>query len=684
MPNRLAREASPYLLQHADNPVDWWPWCDEALELARRDDKPILLSVGYSACHWCHVMAHESFEDPDTAATMNRLFVNIKVDREERPDLDQIYQRAQQLLTGRGGGWPLTMFLTPDGEPFYGGTYFPPNPRYGLPGFGDLLERVAEAWRERRDAIDEQNGALRAALARTDAAGAPIHPADIDAVPAARLRDLLEQAYDGRHGGFGEPPKFPHGPDLEFLLRRARVAGDGAARDMALATLARMAEGGIADQLGGGFFRYSVDARWQIPHFEKMLYDNGVLLGLYAHAWQASGESLFRQAAEGIAGWVMREMQDPAGGYRAALDADSEGEEGKFYVWDRTEVQARLAAPDYAVAAPHYGLDGAPNFENRHWHLAVARPLEAIARDLDIPLDEAADRLARARAALFAERSHRVRPGVDDKLLTGWNALMIGGMARAARVFGRDDWLASARRAMEFVRGGLWRGGRLYAASDGKSPRLNAYLDDHAFLMDALLELMQAEFDPRDLEFAEDLADALLDDFEDRAAGGFFFTRHDHEGLIHRPKPFHDQATPAGNGVAARALGRLGHLTGETRYLDAAQRTVGAFHAALARDPSGGASLVLALEELLVPPAVVVLRGAAEGLRTWQTELAAHYLPDVLVLALPPEIGPLPPLLDKPIGPEVNAWVCRGVECLSPVKTSSELVKLLGNSVLHR
>ena len=684
MPNRLANETSPYLRQHADNPVDWWPWCDEALATARREDRPILLSIGYSACHWCHVMAHESFEDAAVAAAMNRLFVNIKVDREERPDLDHIYQSAHQLLTQRTGGWPLTMFLTPDGSPYFGGTYFPRAARYGLPGFADLLERVAAAYHEQRAAIDEQNGALRAALGRAAMTGGAAHPSEFGAEPLAALRELLAAAFDERFGGFGEAPKFPHPADLEFLLRRARATDDERTGEMALTTLARMAEGGIADQLGGGFFRYSVDARWQIPHFEKMLYDNGALLGLYAYAWQVSADPLFRHTAEAIAGWAMGDMQGQAGGYCAALDADSEGEEGKYYVWDRAELRARLDAADYAVVAPHFGLDGAPNFENRSWHLAVARPLDEVASELGLAPDEAARRLVRARAVLLAARRERVPPGVDDKLLTGWNALMIGGMARAARVFARPDWLASARHALDFVRAQLWRDGRLLATSDGRSGRLNAYLDDHAFLIDALLELVQAQFHAEDLAFAEELADALLDAFEDRTGGGFFFTRHDHETLIQRPKPFHDQATAGGNGVAARALARLGHLTGEVRYLEAAQRTVAAFYGNLRRDPAGCASPVLALGAQLVAPTLVVLRGPPDLLRAWQARLAAPFLPEVMVVAIPERAGPLPPVLDKPVTNVVNAWVCRGVECLSPLDDCAALVNLLGNRVLHR
>src|SRR5512143_1276897 len=436
MLNRLATEPSPYLLQHADNPVDWYPWGAEALDRARREDKPILLSIGYSACHWCHVMAHDCFEDAEVAAVMNRLFVNIKVDREERPDLDQIYQAAHQLLAQRGGGWPLTVFLTPDQTPFFAGTYFPKAPRYNLPGFVSLMENVARAWHERRGEVLAQNAALREALAeQPQPAG---RETTLDAAPLAQAVRDLARAFDPVWGGFSPAPKFPRPGELVFLLRQAQ-AGDAEAREMALFTLRKMASGGVADQLGGGFCRYSVDAQWAIPHFEKMLYDNGPLLALYADAWALTGEPLFRETAEGIVGWLLREMRAPEGGFYSALDADSEGHEGRFYVWTPDEVRALLSADEYAVAAPAYGFDAPPNFENAHWNPVLARPLTEVAAALGIAEDEAAARLASARAKLFAARATRVRPGCDDKQLTSWNALMVAGLAHAGRVMARPD-----------------------------------------------------------------------------------------------------------------------------------------------------------------------------------------------------------------------------------------------------
>ncbi|MCX7892061.1 MAG: thioredoxin domain-containing protein [Burkholderiales bacterium] len=675
--NRLAAETSPYLQQHAANPVDWYPWGEEAFRVAREQDKPVLLSVGYSACHWCHVMAHESFEDPAVARVMNELFVNVKVDREERPDVDQIYQAAHQLFNQGAGGWPLTAFLTPDQMPFFVGTYFPKTARYGRPGFVDLLRRIAEVYRESRADIARQNEAVREALARMRPAEAPPREA-FSRAPLADAVTALARAFDDVHGGFGGAPKFPHATDLELLLREHAREGTAEPLRMAVLTLERMAEGGLYDQLGGGFARYSVDERWLIPHFEKMLYDNGPLLALYADAWRATREALFARVAEETAGWAMREMQSPEGGYYSSLDADSEGEEGKFYVWTRAGVQSVLTRDEYAVAAPHFGLDGAANFEGEHWHLHVAKPLAEVAAGLGIAPEEASRRLASARAKLFAERERRIRPGRDEKVLASWNALMARGMLRAGTAFGRRDWIESARRALAFLRGTLWKGGRLFATYKDGRAHLNAYLDDYAFLLDALLEAMQAEFRQDDLDWARELAEVLLARFEDRAAGGFYFTSDDHERLIQRPKPGHDNATPSGNGVAAFALQRLGHLVGEPRYLEAAARAIGAFYPAMRRYPGGFATLLMALEEYLSPPRVLVLRGPEHELAAWRRSLDQAYRPDLVTLAIPAGAAGLPPALDKPVRPgQVNAWLCEGVTCSAPVASPAELERLL-------
>ncbi len=688
--NRLAGETSPYLLQHAANPVEWFPWGEEALALARAQDKPILLSVGYSACHWCHVMAHESFEDADVAAVMNRLFINIKVDREERPDLDQIYQSAHHLLTQQNGGWPLTMFLTPEGTPFFGGTYFPKAARYNRPGFPDLCERVAALYRERQPEIKEQNASLLEALSRMQpSAGA--HHSEFSAATLDAAAASLKAAFEPQFGGFGGAPKFPHPTDLALLLRRHAATGDTEALHMATFTLANMAGGGIYDQLGGGFARYSTDERWLIPHFEKMLYDNGPLLALYADAFALSGNALFRAVAEETADWVMRDMQSPpgkdGGGYYSAYDADSEGEEGLFYVWKPDEVKRILDADEYAVLAPHYGLDCPANFEGGHWHFYIAVSLADVARATGQSEAECAVLLHDARAKLLAVRTKRVWPGRDDKILVSWNAMMIGAMARAARVFGRADWLASARRALDFIRTTMWRDERLLATSKDGRAHLNAYLDDYAFLLSAVLEMMQADFRADELEFAEDLAEVLLEQFEDRASGGFWFTSHDHEKLIQRTKPGHDNATPSGNGVAAFALQRLGHIIGETRYLTAAERTIALFYPAMQKNPAGYATLCAALDECLAPPSVLVLRGDEKSLTSWKAALDGRFQPTTLIVAAPVAVpgatgaARLPPLLDKPPPQSgVSAYLCRGASCLAPVSDLAALDALLGRS----
>ncbi len=660
MPNRLAQETSPYLQQHATNPVDWYPWGREALERARAQGKPILLSVGYSACHWCHVMAHESFEDPQVAEVMNRLFVNVKVDREERPDLDQVYQTAHQMLAQRPGGWPLTMFLTPEGAPFFGGTYFPKEPRYGLPGFPQLCERIAAIWRERQADIAAQSSALEESFARL----LPRTPAETGELSAQPIDDLLAElraSFDAEHGGFGGAPKFPHVPELELCLRRGEP-------DIARVTLEHMCEGGVFDQLGGGFFRYSVDASWTIPHFEKMLYDNGLLLGLLADLWLATREPRFARAAADTAAWLMREMQSPEGGYYASLDADREHEEGKYYVWTPDEVRALLPPGEYAAFAARFGLDRPANFEGRYWHLRGSRPV----------CDEDAALIDAARGRLLAAREQRVRPGRDEKILVSWNALAIRAMARAGRAFRRADWLASARRALDFLHSRMWQDGRLRATCKDGRAQLDGYLDDYAFLIAALLELMQAGFELRDLQWARELAEVLLEQFEDAELGGFFFTAREHERLFHRPKAGQDQAMPSGNAVAAWGLARLAALTGEARYTRAAERAVALFYPAMSEQRGGGyASFATALAEQLVPPAVLVLRGRGPELERWREELAADYRPDTPVLAIPDATPGLPEALDKPARPEpVNGWLCRGVTCLEPVHDLVELQSL--------
>ena len=672
--NALANETSPYLLQHADNPVDWHPWGPDALDRARSEDKPILLSIGYSACHWCHVMAHESFEDEDTARVMNKLYVNIKVDREERPDIDKIYQTAHQLLSRRTGGWPLTVMLTPDDHaPFFAGTYFPDAPRHGMPSFRQVLAGVEQLYRERRDDIRKQNASLIEALASLDpgagaeAGGAPPTRAALDSARAA-----LMQAYDPRHGGFGDAPKFPHPTNIERLMRdyAARPASADGAAGLAAATFTfrKMCGGGLYDHAGGGFCRYSVDAEWMIPHFEKMLYDNGPLLSVAAELHQVSGDAAFARVARETAAWVMREMQSPEGGYYSTLDADSEGEEGKFYVWTPDEVRGLVADEEYAALAPRFGLDRPPNFEGSHWHLHAFREVSDVARDTGATEAETAERIDSALATLFEARSHRVRPGRDEKVLTSWNGLMIKGMATAGRILGAPELVASAERAVEFIRGTMWSGGRLHATYKDGRARFNGYLDDYASLADGLLALLESRWSARDLEFAVALADAMLEHFEDREHGGFFFTADDHERLIHRPKPMTDDSTPSGNGVAATVLGRLGHLLGDSRYLRSAERVLHAAREGLERFPHAHTTLLVALEEHLDPPEIVVIRGAPGELEPWRARATAGYAPRRLVIAIPDDESDLPALLAEraPRGSPV-AYVCEGHVCDAPV-----------------
>ncbi len=725
MSNRLAAEASPYLRQHAENPVDWWPWSEAALGAARAQDKPILLSIGYSACHWCHVMAHESFEDEATARVMNDLFVNIKVDREERPDLDKIYQLSHQALTQRGGGWPLTVFLAPDDlVPFYAGTYFPKEARYGMPPFSYVLEQVRGFWDSRRADVRAQTAALHEFLQGYDRAD-DSSSAKLSDAPIRAAVARIEASFDPVHGGHRGAPKFPHCPEMELLLdleplsQRGRAEGpeepgvfgspdphptgrspsapkatDGQegpvlratfsrgenVRAIVEVTLARMAAGGIHDQIGGGFCRYSVDERWEIPHFEKMLYDNAQLLPLYARGARKFADENHAGVARELLAWLIREMtaqstQGSGGGFYTALDADSEHEEGKFYVWQRDEVRALLTEVEFAAAEPYFGFDRPPNFEHAAWNPIVAQPLEQVATSLGAEPGEVRTRIRAARQKLFAARSLRVRPGLDDKILTSCNALMIGGIARAARYLDAAPLIGLADNALDFLHKAAWRDGRLYAKAGDDSARFPAYLDDHAFLLDALLECLQCRWNDRDIAWAIQLADALLERFEDGAHGGFFFTAHDHERLPQRPKPWTDESVPCGNGVATRALLRLGHLIGETRYLDAAERTLRAANSTMQQMPQACASLLRALHDFLHPRTHVVIRYACNAEEAAWRAVADPADPDRFERYFIPE-----PATDLPgtLAAQTHAaggvaYVCRGTSCLPPVRATKDL-----------
>ena len=686
--NRLINETSLYLRQHAHNPVDWYPWCHEALEQARRDNKPILLSIGYSACHWCHVMAHESFEDDETAGVMNELFINIKVDREERPDVDRIYQNAFQVLNRRGGGWPLTMFLTPDDQvPFLGVTYVPNEPRFGMPSFMDLMQRVNAFYRAHEGQIRNQNESLLQALQasnrpRQARTGYSLHPA-----PLQEAREQLARNYDPVHGGFSQAPKFPQPTSIERLLHHwshsvANNTPDREARTMACSTLRKMALGGIYDQLRGGFCRYSVDNKWLIPHFEKMLYDNGLLLTLYSEAWQATKDPLFKKVCEETGTWVMDEMQSPEGGYYSTLDADSEGEEGKYYLWTLDETKNLLTTDELDVFAPRFGLDRDANFEG-HWHLHVCSEISEISSRLGIEQSTVATRLATACNRLLATREQRVRPRRDEKILTAWNGLMIKGMAAAGRRLGRADFVASAQASLDFISSHLRCDGRLLATyKDGKA-YLTAYLDDYAFLIDGIIELLQARWRSEDMSFALELAEVLLKHYQDAGRGGFYFTSDDHETLIHRPKPIYDEALPAGNGVASQVLLKLGHLLSSMKYLVAAERTLKWSWPAIEQTPMACNALLLALEEYFYPSQTVIVRSHDfSELDIWRQRCTYAYAPHRLVFTIPTDAANLPNALAIKTGgtEKTAAYICSGTRCSAAVTRPKELDALLSES----
>jgi hypothetical protein len=685
MSNRLLHESSPYLQQHADNPVDWYPWGDEAFQAARDTGKPVLLSVGYSACHWCHVMAHESFEDPSTAALMNELFINIKVDREERPDIDKIYQTAHQLLTQRGGGWPLTMFL--DGEdqrPFFGGTYFPKEPRYGMPAFGELLQSIAAYYADKRDEVRSQSARLLEVYGKLEPAPVGADSA-LDSAPVATARATFEQTFDREYGGFGSAPKFPHPTTIDHLLRRWRASANDAEPDvealfMATLTLTRMAEGGLFDHVGGGFCRYSVDQYWQIPHFEKMLYDNGPLLALYAQAALATGDPWFSDAANATADWMLADMQADNGGFFATRDADSEGHEGIYYLW-RPEQVRELLGDDYEVFARRFGLNQNANFEGQ-WHLTVRESFGDIAAATGRKEKDVESVISSAKTILLSERLKRVAPGRDEKQLTSWNALAIRGLAIAGRALERPDLIDAAVRAADFLRTTLLPDGRLLASYKDGEARFAAYLDDHAFLLDALLELLQARWDTEYLGFAVQIAELMLEHFEDGEDGAFFFTADDHEALIHRPKPLADEAVPSGNGIAAFALQRLGFLLGDTRYLDAAERALRASWQAIKEYPHGHVSLLTALEEYVDHPEIIVIRGDFDEIARWRDAAAKLYAPRRLVFAIGEHAVGLPgALADRAaIRGETVAYRCLGTHCEMPVTTWEALAAQLSEA----
>jgi uncharacterized protein YyaL (SSP411 family) len=650
MSNRLADETSPYLLQHAHNPVAWQPWDERALDQARREDKPILVSIGYSACHWCHVMERESFEDPAVAELMNERFVCIKVDREERPDVDAVYMDAVQAMTGQGG-WPLNAFLTPDGVPFFAGTYFPPQPRQGMPSWPQVLEGVARAWQERRDDIIDASPRVVERLRATTALRAP--DAELDSRALDGAVTTLRRMYDAEHGGWGAAPKFPAASTIEFLLARGE-------REMALHTLRRMAGGGIYDQVGGGFARYSVDARWVIPHFEKMLYDNALLARAYLHAFQLTGEPLFERVTTETLDWALRELRQEEGGFASALDADSEGEEGRYYVWTLDEVRAALGPELADVAIEHFGMTEAGNFEGRN--IAVRATSDPA-------------RLDEIKRRLYEVREQRVRPGLDDKRLTAWNALMMSALADAGAALERDDYRDAAVAAAEFILRDLRDGdGRLLRTYNRGRAKQPAFLEDHAFLLEALLELYAATFDPRWFGEAERLAGEIVERFGDAEHGGFFSTAADGEALVARRKDLDDTPIPSGSSAAAFGLLRLARLTGDARWEDAALGVLRLLHTVAVEHPTGFGHLLQALDFQLSDVREVAIVG--EDAAPLERVVRGEYRPHVVLAGGRPDGVPL--LAGRePVDGRAAAYVCEHFACRRPVTEPGELAALL-------
>ncbi|MDX1945498.1 MAG: thioredoxin domain-containing protein [Pirellulaceae bacterium] len=635
MPNALAHESSPYLLQHQNNPVNWQPWGPAALAQAKAEGKPIFLSIGYSACHWCHVMEHESFENAGIAAYLNEHFVCIKVDREERPDLDQIYMNAVQLMTGRGG-WPMSVFLTPDLQPFFGGTYWPPTDRMGMPGFDRVLRAVIDAWQNRREAALAQAGELTAALA-DEGEQEPGEGGGLGMEILQQAAAQLSRAFDSTHGGFGRAPKFPHSMDLQVLLRLWKRQPRAELLHMVTHTLDKMAAGGIYDHLAGGFARYSVDERWLVPHFEKMLYDNALLTGVYLDVAQASPGERFARIARETCDYLLRYLTDPAGGFHSTEDADSEGVEGKFYVWKPGEIKQILG--DAAGERFCYVYDVSPhgNFEHGESILNLPKSIEQCAAARGWNLAELEAELADSRTKLLAVRDRRVRPGKDDKILVSWNALMIDSLARAGVILNEPRYLAASTKAANFILSDLTKDGRLLHTWRHGKAKLAAYLDDYSYFINSLATLYEATFDERWIEEATRLAEIMRARFEDQERGGFFFTADDHEQLIARNKDFHDASVPSGNGMAATALIRLGKLTGQTEYLESARRTLLAGLAIMQRSPTAAGQLLIALDLWLGPVRELVLIGGADeahNAAALQT-IRQRYLPNVVLAYRP-------------------------------------------------
>lgn len=680
MPNHLASESSPYLRQHADNPVDWYPWGDEGFEKARAEDKPVFLSVGYSACHWCHVMEHESFEDEATAALLNEHFVSIKVDREERPDIDAIYMDAVQAMTGRGG-WPMSVFLTPEAMPFYGGTYFPKHSRYGMPSFSEVLTQITSLWQYRRDEVLEAGAALTQVLERSPGGGV-VSSGTLEIETIETATRGLTRVFDRTHGGFGGAPKFPQPAVVDFVLRRYLATDDANLLAMVTTTLDAMLRGGIYDQLGGGFHRYSTDERWLVPHFEKMLYDNAQLARLYLHAWQVTGDAPYRRVVTETLDYLVREMLDPAGGFYSAQDADSEGEEGRYFVWTPQEVREALArgvsdrSADAQLFMAAFGVSAAGDFEGRSV-LHLDRSMQDLARDIGQPVEYVEDRLIKMRAALLGVRGSREKPRLDDKVLASWNGLTLAAFSEAARVLGRDDYRIVAERNAEFLMAQM-RGpeGRMRRTWQNGCAKLNGYLEDHAFVGVGLLELYQTTFDARWFAAAKELTDAISDHFID-SAGGFFDTSSGHESLIVRPKSLQDGAIPSGGAMAAGLLARMAHLSGEGEYADLSEAAVAQTQRAAAEAPLGFAEWLAVLDFILAPPREVAIVG--QDRTPLLGVVRSRYRPNLTVAAGDPGCDAGPALLvgREAVDGRATAYVCQDFACKRPVTAPQDLEDLL-------
>ncbi|HEY6751356.1 MAG TPA: thioredoxin domain-containing protein [Rubrobacteraceae bacterium] len=681
MANRLTRETSPYLLQHKDNPVDWYPWGEEALEKARTEDKPVLLSVGYSACHWCHVMERESFEDEATAALMNEHFVNIKVDREERPDVDSIYMSAVQAMT-RHGGWPMTVFMTPDGAPFYGGTYFPPVPSRGMPSFQQVLLSLADAYTNRREEVLKSAENVREFLRESTTASIP--KSEVSEGLLTHAANALARQIDNRFGGFDGAPKFPQAMNLEVLLRHHKRTGDRATLSGVELTCRQMANGGIYDQLGGGFARYSVDEYWLVPHFEKMLYDNALLARLYLEAYEATGDGFYKRIAEETLGYVMRDMTDPEGGFYSAEDADSEGEEGKFYVWTPEEIERVLEPEDAKLAERFWDVTERGNFEGKNI-LNVPRPPEAVAAEFGISAEELWRRIEAIRERLFAEREKRVRPGRDEKVLAAWNGHMLRAFALAASVTGREEYRRVAEKNASFLLEKLVADARLRRSYKDGQARFNGYLEDYACVADGLLTLYEATFERRWLMEAASLADAILELFWEEAEGAFYDTPVDHEELVTRPRDVYDNATPSGSSVAVDVLLKLSVLLDREDYQERAETVLENLSGGIAQIPGAFGRLLSALDFYLSTPYEVAIIGDREapGTKSLLETVYSSYLPNKVVAGRSEgdeEAMRLVPLLaDRPMrGGEATAYVCVNHTCQSPTTEPVELARQLG------